>query len=336
MQKFESLREMRMLPGFIEKVRRGRHQFKQIVGWYQFRETVPCSIADCGTPHNRGYVVAIQSGGTIGHTNIGHVCGRNEFGQAFELAHVAAEKFLDQQRLKQSIIDTLEELPEIQRRAASLLDEPHGARWLQRAIGSLARVCPPRVYEELYRRSTRMESAITKARRRTDNDPPGPDGSHFGFITETVAVIDGIGCLATPHPKDILEERVLKPLVELRGLSAEAVLEKGAKRRWFQAWRKGLAGEFEMAERRLQQARLFFTAGNLEKIQLLANGSDEVARLEKLGWDGANGLVTGVVPVSVSPIETKPAGTRTVNIDRYGKVPPGGWKKRKRRARSKR
>jgi hypothetical protein len=321
-----------MLPGFIGKVRRGRHQFKEIVGWYQLRETIPCSIADCGTPHNRGYVVAIQSGGTIGHTNIGHVCGRNEFGQAFELAHVAAEKFLDQQRLKQTVQDTLDELPEIKRRAVALLDDARGARWLQRAIGSLARACPPRVYEELYRRSARMETAITKARRRTDNDPPGPDGSHFGFITETVAVLDGVGCLTAPHPKEILEERILKPLVELRSLSAEAVLEKGATRRWFQAWRQGLAGEFETVERKLQQARLFFTVANLEKLRLLANSTEETARLEKLAWDEASGLITGIVPVTLSSMDSKSGATRTVSIDRYGKVPPGGWRKKKRRA----
>jgi hypothetical protein len=82
------------------------------------------------------------------------------------------------------------------------------------ALGSLARVCPGSVYEEVFRRSVRQDPLITKVRHRTDNDPPAPDGSHFGHITESVAVLDGIRCFAPPHPKEILETRILKPLDE--------------------------------------------------------------------------------------------------------------------------
>lgn len=337
MQKFESLREMRMLPGFVEKVRRGRHRFKTIVGWYQLPDTIPCSIADCGTPHNRGYVVAIQSGGAVGHTNIGHVCGRNEFGEAFERAHVAAEKFLDQQRLKQSIADTLEELPEIEARARVLLSDPRGALWFRRALGSFVHACPVVVYEDLVRRAGRGEAVISRSRNRTEKDPPGPDGTHRGYVTETVGVIAGLGCFTAPRPLDLLNDHVLKPLTEFSRLSADEVLGKTPTRRWFQAWRKRLPGEFEAVERKLEQARSFFSDANLQQLAHLATSTEERTRLGAIRWDEEQGVIHGFGPSGSVADERRavPVERRVVSIDKYGMKAARdrvhGWKRKRKK-----
>lgn len=313
-----------MLPGFIEKVRRGQHRFKGIVGWYNFRETIPCALSDCGTPHNRGYVVEIIAGTKVGYTNIGHICGRQEFGEEFQQAHVAAERFLDRERLKQSVAETLEELPEIERRARRLLQDRRGATWLKRAIGSLARACPARIYEDIVRRSTKMNGAITRARRRTEDDPPNVGEPYSPFVTETLAVLDGIGGLAPPYPTDIIEGRILKPLCEWKGKSAADILDKGGTRRAFQAWRKGLLGDFEAVERKLAQAQLFFTPDNLKKIALMATRLEESEQLAKLAWDGENGVVTGIGPVQRKLMEPATMGRQTANLGGRSNTPTQG------------
>ena len=311
---------MHMLPGFVESVRRGRHQFKEIVGWYQFRETVPCSLSDCRTPHNRGYVVAIETGGQIGHTNIGHVCGRHEFGQAFQDAHVAAEKFLDRQRLRQSIIETLVDLPDIAARAEELQNGEFGATWFRRAIGSLLRACPATVYDELARRASRSEAVISRSRARTEHDPPAPDGTHRGYLTETVGVIAGLGCLATPHPLELLANHVLKPLAEFSRLSADSILAEAPTRRAFQEWRKRLPSVLGEVERKLEQAQSFFTDANLQQLALLASRPEDRERLAAIHWDESQRQVTGrEAPRPVIQSRASANGERrVVSIDKYG------------------
>jgi hypothetical protein len=85
-------------------------------------------------------------------------------------------------------------------------------------------------------------------------------------------------------------------------------------------------------ERKVQQAREFFTDANIKKLALLATQPDDVDRLASVGWDETQGIVVGaVLPERRVPDPQTMLTSRVVNMDRYGRAPPGGWPKRRKK-----
>lgn len=58
-----------------------KEKLKEIIGKYDFPTMEKCGLANCGTRHNKGYVVRTASGQL---TNLGHFCGKKYFGIEFE------------------------------------------------------------------------------------------------------------------------------------------------------------------------------------------------------------------------------------------------------------
>ena len=163
------------------------------------------------------------------------------------------------------------------------------------------------------------EAVISRSRARTEHDPPGPDGTHRGYVTETVGIIAGLGCLGTPHPLEQLGNYVFKPIAEFSRLSADSILAEAPTRRAFQDWRKRLPAVLGEVERKLEQARSFFTDDNLKQLPLLASRTEDRERLASIRWDEEAGLVQGQVPPQAPTTRpTAPVERRTVSIDRHG------------------
>ncbi|EDX0374122.1 hypothetical protein AU693_003922 [Salmonella enterica subsp. diarizonae] len=79
-QKVDSWDEITSRPNFITKIAKGDHKFKEIIGYYQFKEELHCGLSGCNQPHQKGYIVRTTEGI---ETNIGNKCGKNEFGVEF-------------------------------------------------------------------------------------------------------------------------------------------------------------------------------------------------------------------------------------------------------------
>lgn len=95
-------------------------KLKDLLGHYQFKDKVKCGIAQCGTKHQKGYVVKLTDDTEI---IIGHVCGKKNFGvdftdkeRQFKAQRIHAEQF-------QAMKDTFEKLPQLKQKFEEVLTQ---------------------------------------------------------------------------------------------------------------------------------------------------------------------------------------------------------------------
>tara|TARA_R110001599_G_C12182914_1_gene654219 strand:+ start:399 stop:1304 length:906 start_codon:yes stop_codon:yes gene_type:complete len=79
--KVESWKDIEELAGFTINLDPKKHELKEIIGRYIFKDYIKCGLSNCHTPHGKGYIVSTKSGPV---TNIGHNCGKNHFDIEFD------------------------------------------------------------------------------------------------------------------------------------------------------------------------------------------------------------------------------------------------------------
>ncbi|MTC30813.1 hypothetical protein GKR54_06945 [Providencia alcalifaciens] len=87
-------------PSFMSKIPKGEHQLEKIIGYYEVKEKVHCSLSTCNQPHNKGYIVVTTE--NI-ETIIGNSCGKNIFGVEFEGLASDFDKFREHEERKSII-----------------------------------------------------------------------------------------------------------------------------------------------------------------------------------------------------------------------------------------
>ena len=127
------------------------------IGVYRFKEKVSCGLKSCHTLHGKG-VVALTSQGT--EVNIGHICGRNHFGEHFEVLARQARRM----ESRKFYITQVRELKAIagrhQAHMKALMEAPKGAVWCSRAVRKLKATLPSDVVGALLELAKRGESRV--------------------------------------------------------------------------------------------------------------------------------------------------------------------------------
>ncbi|MGJ7233695.1 hypothetical protein ABMZ93_18845 [Morganella morganii] len=77
-------------PTFQKKLSNEKHTLEKIIGYYEVKEKVHCSLSTCNQPHNKGYIVVTSE--NI-ETVIGNKCGKNIFGIEFDTLSSDFDKF---------------------------------------------------------------------------------------------------------------------------------------------------------------------------------------------------------------------------------------------------
>lgn len=80
-QKVESWEEITSRPHFNNKISKSEHKLSEIIGFYRFKDKIHCGLKGCNQPHQMGYIVRTDDGI---ETNIGNICGADEFGVEFK------------------------------------------------------------------------------------------------------------------------------------------------------------------------------------------------------------------------------------------------------------
>lgn len=80
-QKVEFWEEITSRPSFSNKISKSEHKLSEIIGFYQFKDKIHCGLKGCNQPHQKGYIVRTDDGI---ETNIGNICGADEFGVEFK------------------------------------------------------------------------------------------------------------------------------------------------------------------------------------------------------------------------------------------------------------
>jgi hypothetical protein len=289
-RRFKSMNEIRLLPGFVEKIQKGAQEFACFLGYYRLpRREVHCAKSDCNTPHGFGYVVMTKSGAI---TVIGHVCGEKVFGDIFTAAAHSADAEMRRQMAESAIADALTLLPGYRQRADALMHGRRGALWLERAERSLQSHIPRRLAGEIYALASHGSGAIVRTRLRTRKDVP-PLGTHGvpDVVEETFGKIVGVGALAAPSPKRILTDQVLAEMPIFDATTPGYLVDNKLKHRRFNEWVIGIPHAIREAEDRLRRAIVFFETGNLRILANVARTPHDRRQLSMLKWNDASGLV---------------------------------------------
>src|SRR5262245_39067148 len=92
----QSYEEMRSRPRFHEVIDQKKHELLRVLSDYHFPKVIRCGLSECRTPHRDGFLVETKDGL---ETNVGHICGRNTFGEAFDIASANYRRERDRQDL---------------------------------------------------------------------------------------------------------------------------------------------------------------------------------------------------------------------------------------------
>ncbi|MCZ7841537.1 hypothetical protein LRB91_22395 [Leclercia adecarboxylata] len=80
-QRVELWEEITNRPNFSNKISKSEHKLSEIIGFYRFKDKIHCGLKGCNQPHQLGYIVRTDDGI---ETNIGNICGADEFGVKFK------------------------------------------------------------------------------------------------------------------------------------------------------------------------------------------------------------------------------------------------------------
>jgi hypothetical protein len=160
-----TIEDLRHRRNFESPVDPKQHKLVEVLAQYSFAKLAPCGLSSCKQWHLHGFLVQTASGV---ETNIGHVCGRREFGQDFL---VASAKFRreEERRVALSRLHALQtEAPRIVQQVRDLITQSFGVRWLFTVRDAVrARIGGP-AFEHLKLRSIRNEYLITRVRELSD------------------------------------------------------------------------------------------------------------------------------------------------------------------------
>lgn len=285
-RKFETLDEIRSIPGYIERISGVESKEPKLLGYYKFRERIHCARSECNKPHGDGYVLRTAADQVI---VIGNVCGKGIFGDVWGGA--TYDKQIDRLQTHAALTEILSALPAHLASIDSLIYGDRGVQWLEAAELSLVKLCSQDVLQQLYLRASRRDSEIVQARERTDDDVQLGFRRDATTVTDTVDRFNGLDALAPPSPRMLLLERLRDPLRAFVALSADKLIEKPVNRRLLQSLYKSIPGALQTAGRKLAEAPLFFTTVNLRRLSHLAKSPVDRQRMGKLVWNDSKGIV---------------------------------------------
>ncbi|MCU4387978.1 hypothetical protein KTH40_10225 [Acinetobacter haemolyticus] len=144
-------------------------RLEDLLGHYQFKEKVKCGIAQCGTKHQKGYVVKLTNGTEI---IIGHVCGKRKFGvdftdkeREFKAQRIHADQF-------QTMKDTFEKLSELKQKFEDVMTQTGKLTFIDIKMGikSLQSEAFDYWMNQKIKRQVTANGAITEERFKTDQE----------------------------------------------------------------------------------------------------------------------------------------------------------------------
>ena len=146
----ESWEDLITRPGYRDKIDPSKVQIKQILGLYKLPDKHSCGIKNCGTPHNRGYLVSTTDGY---ETNIGNRCGAKIFGVDFTEARKAYTKASNAQRYRETLSESINQFPKIRLQVKTLREGEQGADYCVNKMQQLMnRVFPEEISRKLVNR----------------------------------------------------------------------------------------------------------------------------------------------------------------------------------------
>ena len=132
------------------------HRLAEVLTPYSFAKEAPCGLTTCHQGHLHGFLVRTATGE---ETNIGHVCGKNHFGEDFDIANATYRRIADRRDAVNQVRALQEQAPAVRSQIQTLVDQPFGVRWVYHLMACLQRRIGVAAYSHLVTRAKRDDFA---------------------------------------------------------------------------------------------------------------------------------------------------------------------------------
>jgi hypothetical protein len=163
----KSYEELRTRPAFREVLDQKEHELRRVLSDYHFAALTPCGLRDCRKQHRDGFLVETMDGL---ETNVGHVCGRNTFGEAFDIASAAHARERKRQDLVKRARSALAEGERVKRRIADLNRGRFGIKWVDSVRRTFRELLGVDLLDSLGAAHVRGELIVTTSRERSNEE----------------------------------------------------------------------------------------------------------------------------------------------------------------------
>jgi len=271
-------------PGFTRDVDPKAVTLKEIIGVYGFESRQPCGLRTCRQPHGNGYLVATTEGIL---TNLGSVCGKNNFSVAFTSLKKSFDKELAAKERRERLKSLKSRLPGLLSRIERIKTEvaPHYSS-IRLIAGDVSSDEVPSSVVDAVRTMRRTNDGVIRSTRRatkqeqqiaeeTGATRPGVPY----YVSEIVGRLANISAIADSKTlREVLRE--LEPaLDQLHSAEVDALSEKDAKR--IGRLTAGVDSRLDHLTRIADSVRAFATRGNLSQLAILAAPGSEKQSFSK-------------------------------------------------------
>lgn len=240
-------------------------QLAEVLAPYHFEEQYPCGLASCRQPHQWGFLVITLNGI---ETNIGQVCGKNIFGDEFEIKANLQKKRAERKFHFEKLQNIRDNKDHYLTRIAELYDRRTGVKWADSSLRELKNTIGRHTSRKLHKMATRGETLIEDVREATLEERERHKAMNsaakpLDYVSEKVGDLLGLGFLNS-DPRQVLTN--LKD--KLHELNAIDVKELNAKKlKIWVDWANDIDRSFEAIEDSLAEAVKFFSGDNKQLIQ---------------------------------------------------------------------
>jgi hypothetical protein len=247
----KSYEELRARGAFREVLDQRAHELRRVLSDYHFAALVPCGLSDCRTLHRGGFLVETTDGL---ETNVGHVCGRNYFGEAFDDARAKYKRERDRQDLLTRARELLAQGETIKRRIAELNRGRYGIKWIEEVRRAFRELLGVDLLESLGTAHVRGGLAVTDSRERSKEEIDDiveltrKSRELVRYVTTTVGALEPMPWIAFDF-RGRLRDGLLIPLDHLSVLDFEKTPSPKlrAEVKVFDGWENTLAEAEEAA-----------------------------------------------------------------------------------------
>ena len=209
--------------GFSETLHPSEHELEAIIGRYNFGDKVQCGLANCRTPHTKGYLVSTKSGR---ETNVGKDCGKNFFGVDFEEMAKQFERMSTEQDNRELLWNFHFNIEELDVKINDLRKGKNGADWVQKNCSILYdsnSKMPKEVTRTMERLAKAKSGLLTRQREATKNEVENLE-ARLGkpirqphYIDESIGVIHGIEALYRENDlRDLIAVKIEERLKDFK------------------------------------------------------------------------------------------------------------------------
>lgn len=283
--RISTMEEMESRPGFLKDLNPQQHELKSIIATYRFKDKVPCGFSNCHTPHLKGYIITTKSGH---ETNIGHQCGKREFGVSFENLRRTFDRDLKEKEFRETLykfnrnIENFTAEIELIRNEAGYFHKrcrelTHTGTLPNRLVNEVRRMIRDRsasIY--VYRETSDTDRQLQKASFQSFDFSPKKN-SVARYQSEKIGELKGIEAL---YPENDLRELLIKNLKynldELSELEVDHLNYRDLKK-----W-SGWVGEapvlLQKVKSSINKAKVCFVKENVRQLEAYLDDYSDEAR----------------------------------------------------------